>query len=254
VYFNPAAMTKLPGIQVSTGILFLNGDINFTPTTGPMVEGDFGSAIANPPPTNLYITANLGDLGFSSFKKVTLGMGVNSPFGNLTNYPTSGSLSPVLTSSAAPIVDFKPTLAIEINEILFIGFGLDIYTFLDAIGEGHVEFQQSGSDLVAFGLATSATDKIELNGTDTALGFNVSLLFTLLRNARGQPILNLAFVYRSHTELELEGQFINQTTGLILGSKASLNLPQIFTTGVAVWPIRNAQREWKIEFDLDYAD
>jgi len=254
VYFNPAAMTKLPGIQVSTGILFLNGDINFTPTTGPMVEGDFGSAIANPPPTNLYITANLGDLGFSSFKKVTLGMGVNSPFGNLTNYPTSGSLSPVLTSSAAPIVDFKPTLAIEINEILFIGFGLDIYTFLDAIGEGHVEFQQSGSDLVAFGLATSATDKIELNGTDTALGFNVSLLFTPLRNARGQPILNLAFVYRSHTELELEGQFINQTTGLILGSKASLNLPQIFTTGVAVWPIRNAQREWKIEFDLDYAD
>ncbi len=254
VYFNPAAMTQLPGIQVSAGILFVNGDINFTPTTGPMVEGDFGSAIANPPPTNLYITANLGDLGFSSFKKVTLGMGVNSPFGNLTNYPTSGSLSPVLTSSAAPIVDFKPTLAIEINEILSIGFGLDIYTFLDAIGEGHVEFQQSGSDLVALGLATSATDKIELNGTDTALGFNVSLLFTPLRNARGQPILNLAFVYRSHTELELEGQFINQTTGLILGSKASLNLPQIFTTGVAVWPIRNAQREWKIEFDFDYAD
>ena len=59
VYFNPAAMTKLPGIQVSTGILFVNGDINFTPTTGPMVEGDFGSAIANPPPASLYITAGL---------------------------------------------------------------------------------------------------------------------------------------------------------------------------------------------------
>ncbi len=254
VYFNPAAMTQLPGIQVSAGILFVNGDINFTPTTRPMVEGDFGSTIANPPPTSLYITANLGDLGFSSFKKVTLGMGINSPFGNLMNYPTSGSLSPVLTSSAFPLVDFKPTLAIEFNEFLSVGFGLDIYTFLDAIGEGHVEFQQAGADLVGTDLASLPTDRIELNGTDTALGFNVSFLLTPFRNDQGKPIVNVAFVYRSHTELELEGQFLNQTTGLILGSKASLNLPQIFTTGVAVWPIRNAQREWKIEFDFDYAD
>jgi len=256
VYFNPAAMTQLPGIQVSTGILFVNGDINFQPTTGPMVEGDFGSAIANPPPASLYITANLGDLGFSSFKKVTLGMGINSPFGNLTNYPTSGSLSPVLTSSASPIVDFKPTLAFEFNKILSLGFGLDIYTFLDAIGEGHVEFQQAAGSEFVGDLAALATpgDRIELNGTDTALGFNASFLFTPIRNARGQPLVNLAFVYRSHTELELEGQFINQTTGLVLGAKAPFNLPQIITTGVAVWPIRNTQREWKIEFDFDYAD
>ncbi len=256
VYFNPAAMTQLPGIQVSAGILFVNGDINFTPTTGPMVEGDFGSAIANPPPTSLYITANLGDLGFSSFKKVTLGMGINSPFGNLTNYPTSGSLSPVLTSSAFPLVDFKPTLAIELNEFLSVGFGLDIYTFLDLVGEGHVEFQQVAGPEFTGALLTIAKpgDRIELNGTDTALGFNVSFLFTPFRNDQGKPLMNFAVVYRSHTALDLEGQFLNQTTGLVLDAKTTLNLPQILTTGLAVWPIRNAQREWKVEFDFDYAD
>ena len=254
IHFNPAAMTQLPGIQVSMGTLLVGGTIDFTPTTGPMVQGDFGSAIANPPPTSLYITANLGDLGFSSFKKITLGMGVNSPFGNLTDYPTSSTLAQVLSSSASPILDFKPTIAYRHNDILAVGFGFDIYTFSDLVGEGHAEFQQvAGADLVAIGLGSTG-DKIELNGTDTALGFNVSLLWTPLRNAQGKPIANIAFVYRSQVGLDLEGEFINQTTGATLDAKATLDLPQIITTGLAVWPIRNMQREWKVEFDFDYAD
>ncbi len=254
IYFNPAAMTQLPGIQVSIGTLLIGGDINFTPSTGPRVEGDFGSAIANPPPTNLYVTANLGDLGFSSLKNVTVGMGVNSPFGNLTDYPTTATIAQVLSSSASPILDFKPTIAYRHNDVLAVGFGLDIYTFSDLVGEGHAEFQQvAGADLVATGLA-DLNDKIELNGTDTSLGFNVSFLLTPRRNDQGKPLINFAFVYRSQTALDLEGQFINQTRGTALDAKTTLNLPQIITTGVAVWPIRNAQREWKVEFDFDYAD
>lgn len=254
LHFNPAAMTQLPGIQMSVGTLLVGGSIDFTPNAGPMVEGDFGSAIANPPPTSLYITANLGDLGFSAFKQFTIGMGVNSPFGNLTDYPRSSTLAQVLASSASPILDFKPTIAYRHNDILAVGFGIDIYTFSSLVGEGHTEFQQiAGADLVATGLA-SAGDSIELNGTDTALGFNLSLLWTPLRNANRQPIVNVALVYRSHVELELEGQFINQTTGATLDASAALDLPQILTTGVAVWPIRNTQREWKVEFDFDYAD
>jgi len=254
VHFNPAAMSQLPGIQVSFGTLLVGGTIDFTPTTGPMVEGDFGSSIANPPPTNFFVTANLGDMGWSSFKNVTFGFGINSPFGNLTDYPKSSMLAQVLSSSASPLLDFKPTIAYQHNEFMAVGFGLDIYTFSDLVGEGHVEFQQvAGTDLVTTGLA-SAGDHIELYGTDTSLGFNVSFLFTPLRNPQGKPIVNLAFVYRSHAALDLEGEFLNQSTGAALDAKATLDLPQIITTGIAVWPIRHAHREWKIEFDFDYAD
>ncbi len=254
VYFNPAAMTQLPGIQMTFGTLLVNGAIDFTPSSGTMVEGDFGSTIANPPPSNFFMTANLGDLGFSSLSHITLGFGINSPFGNLTDYPTSGALAPVLISSASPLIDIKPTLAIELNEFLSLGFGLDIYTFSDLVGEGHVEFQQTGGDLIPLGLASSASDRIELNATDTALGFNVSFLLTPFRNDQGKPLLNVAVVYRSHAALDLEGQFLNQTNGIMHGAKATLNLPQVMTVGLAVWPIRNAEREWKMEFDFDYAD
>jgi long-chain fatty acid transport protein len=256
VYFNPAAMTQLPGIQMTFGTLLVNGDISYTSSTGGTVEGDFGSTIANPPPSNFFITANLGDLGFSSFKYVTLGFGVNSPFGNLTNYPTSGSLSQVTSSSALPLVDFKPTLAMELNEYLSVGFGVDIYTFLPLVGEGQVELQQTaGPEFTGILLAlASPGDRIEFNGTDTSLGYNFSFLLTPFRNEQGKPLMNIAMVYRSRTELHLKGQFLNKTQGFALDATATLNLPQIVTTGIAVWPIRNAQREWKVEFDFDYVD
>lgn len=256
VYFNPAAMTQLPGIQMTFGTLLVNGDISYTSSTGGTVEGDFGSTIANPPPSNFFVTANLGDLGFSSFKYVTLGFGVNSPFGNLTNYPTSGSLSQVLSSSASPLIDFKPTLAMELNEYLSVGVGIDIYTFLPLVGEGHVELQQTaGPEFTGILLALgSPGDRIELNGTDTSLGYNFSFLLTPFRNSQGKPLMNIAMVYRSGTELHLKGQFLNKTQGFALDATATLNLPQIVTTGIAVWPIRNAQREWKVEFDFDYVD
>lgn len=256
VYFNPAAMSQLPGIQMTFGTLLVNGAIDFTSSTGTMVEGDFGSTIANPPPTNFFVTANLGDLGLSSLRHVTLGFGINSPFGDLTDYPTNGTLAQVQSSSASPLVDFKPTLAIELNEFLSVGFGLDIYTFSDLVGEGHVEFQQTAGPEFTGVLLALATpgDRIELNGTDTALGFNVSFLLTPFRNDQGKPLVNFAVVYRSHAALDLEGQFLNQTQGFALDAKATVNLPQIVTTGLALWPIRNAQREWKVEFDFDFAD
>jgi len=31
-------------------------------------------------------------------------------------------------------------------------------------------------------------------------------------------------------------------------------LPRIVTGAIAVWPIRNQRRKWKVEVDLDYAD
>ena len=47
---------------------------------------------------------------------------------------------------------------------------------------------------------------------------------------------------------------MNKSRGFVSGAKADLNLPQVITAGLAVWPIRNARREWKVEIDVDYAD
>ncbi len=246
VHFNPAAMTDLPGLQLTMGTLLVNGDIDVRPASGPAVAGDFGGTFANPPPSSFFVTARLRDFGIASLDFLTLGLGVHSPFGNLVRYPPSSGLAPALTKSAAPIINIKPTVAFRVHPSFALGFGLDIYTFSGLFGEGHVESQQR--------LGRRPGDDVELNGRDTALGYNVSLLFTPLRNDREQPLINLAVVYRSQATLNLTGQFLNNSQGMALGAQADLPLPQVVTAGLAAWPIRNTQREWKVEMDLDYAD
>ncbi len=254
VHYNPAAITDLPGLQLTAGTLLVNGAIDFRPISGPAIEGDFGGTIANPPPSSFFVSAKPGDLGWPSFDSLTLGLGVYSPFGNITRYPRTSSLAPVLTRTASPILDITPAVAFRANPMLALGAGLDIYTFSGLFGEGHVEIQQTAADLARAGFPFAPDDDIELNGRDTALGYHAALLLTPLRNEQGQPLVNVALVYRSRTTLNLTGQFLNRSRGFALGAKADLNLPQVVTTGLAVWPVRDARREWKVEIDVDYAD
>ena len=254
VHFNPAAITDLGGLQMTAGTLLVNGGIDFRPSSGPAIEGDFGSTFANPPPSSFFVTAKPGDLGWPAFDSLTLGLGVYSPYGNITSYPRTSGLAPLLTRAASPILDVTPTVAFRVHPSLTLGATLDIYTFSNAFGEGHVEVQQTGADLARAGFPFGPDDDIELDGRDTALGYHAALLFTPVRNEREQPLVNIALVYRSRATLNLTGQFLNKSRGFALGAKADLNLPQVVTAGLAVWPVRDIQREWKVEVDVDYAD
>ena len=254
VHYNPAAITDLPGLQMTAGTLLVNGGIDFRPSSGPAIEGDFGGTFANPPPSSFFVSARLGDWLSPSFDSLTLGLGVYSPFGNITRYPRTSGLAPILTRAASPILDVTTTVAFRAHPMVALGAGLDVYTFSDLFGEGHVEVQQTAADLARAGFPFAPDDDIELNGRDTALGYHAGLLLTPVRNEQEQPLVNVALVYRSRATLNLRGQFLNRSRGFALGAKADLPLPQVVTAGLAVWPIRDTRREWKLEVDVDYAD
>ncbi len=254
VHYNPAAITDLPGLQMTVGTLLVNGGIDFRPSSGPAIEGDFGGTFANPPPSSFFVSARLGDWLSPSFDSLTLGLGVYSPFGNITRYPRTSGLAPILTRAASPILDVTTTVAFRAHPMVALGAGLDVYTFSDLFGGGHVEVQQTAADLARAGFPFAPDDDIELNGRDTALGYHAGLLLTPVRNEQEQPLVNVALVYRSRATLKLRGQFLNRSRGFALGAKADLTLPQVVTAGLAVWPIRDTRREWKLEVDVDYAD
>lgn len=203
--------------------------------------------MAWPPPAHVYLTANLGDLGLTSLSGLTAGIGLISPFGSLTRYPEDGPFRTATTFTTLPLIDIKPTLAYKVNDQLSIGLGADIYTFSSLIGEGHVEKQS----IWPGGLGIPAGSKVELFGKDTAAGFNVSLLYTPLRNAAGKPIANIGLVYRSQAMLHLAGALL-ANGGSVSNANATLVLPQVFSAGIAIWPIRDDEHEWKLELDIDY--
>jgi len=242
IHYNPAGMAHLEGIQFSGGALFIGGDIRFKSASGGKVKGDFDGAIANPPPSTVFLTAHLPALGLHNLPNWTAGIGVTIPYALRIDYPDNSPIAPINTHAALPLIDIKPTLAYKLNDYLSVGGGLDIYTFASFLGEGHGEFRRRNNGI----------DQ-EANGTDTALGFNTSLLLTPIRNDVGKPLVNLGFVYRNGADLKLKGDF-RANGALVADARTTVELPDIYTWAIAGWPIRNKRHEWKIEVDVEYAD
>jgi long-chain fatty acid transport protein len=250
LYYNPAGLTQLPGFQAYVGVDFLSSVTSFTNTLGQTVRGG-SDGIINPPPVNAYVSYSLKELGLGPLGDLSLGVGVTSPFGLKTSYPSTGPLATVTTYAALPLLDIKPTAAYRLGPYLALGAGLDIYTFSDFIGDGQAEQKRfAGPELAQFGIPPGAA--LEFNGTDTAVGFNISALITPFRTD-GKPRLNIGLVYRSSVTLNLTGDFLLNGTR-VAGAETKLTLPWVFTGAVAGWPLRDAEREWKIEVDVDYAE
>jgi long-chain fatty acid transport protein len=222
----------------------MGGSVKYKSPAGLDTRGDFGGSITFPPPSHFYLSANLGTLGAATLSPVTLGLGLTSPFGSNTRYPVDGPFNTAVTSAALPLIAIKPTVAYKINDQLAIGVSADIYTFASFLGQGHVEQKQVGAGALA-GAA------IELNGNGTGAGATFSLLYTPLRNGDGKPLASIGLVYRTQAVVPLSGSLLINGAK-VADASANLVLPQIYTGGIAIWPVRTSEREWKLELDVEY--
>ena len=246
IHYNPAGLSQVNGVQVVAGTNLVGGSIKFNSPTGVDTRGDFGGSIAFPPPSHSYISANLGYFGWDRLSNVTVGLGLTSPFGLNTRYPVDGPFNTAVTSAALPLLDIKPTIAYKVNDQLAIGVNADIYTFASFLGQGHAEQRQVGSGALAGA-------SLEFNGNGTGAGAAFSLLYTPLRNSDGKPIASVGLVYRTQAVLPLSGSFL-VNGAKVADASTNLVLPQIFAGGIAIWPVRTREREWKLELDVEYVE
>jgi len=254
LYYNPAGMPQLPGVQLYTGVNLIGSSTSFTNLQGATASGGPTGAIINPPQSFLYLTWSLSDVIPSSnpFSNLSLGIGVNVPFGLQTNYSSTGPLANVATHAELPLLDIKPTAAYRVTPYLSFGVGLDIYTFSSLFGDGQAEQKRiAGPEFALLGIPPGSV--LEVNGVDTAVGFNLSTLITPFRTTDGKPRLNIGLVYRSPVTLNLDGDFrVNAMRAA--DAKIQLKLPWVFTGAIAWWPVRDDKHEWKVEVDVDHAD
>lgn len=146
-----------------------------------------------------------------------------------------------VTFAQLPLIAIKPTVAYKVTKSLSIELSADIFTFTGLLGEGHAErrFQ------AAPGSGFAPSIELELNGNGTTTGLNVSVLYTPWRTDEGKPRLSIAGLWRSQAVLPLNGV-------RVADASTSMRLPEVWTGGVAYWPIRHQAREWKAEVDVDY--
>lgn len=246
VSYNPAGMTQLHGIHTAIGVQLLHINTNFIGPSGVMTSNS-SPTIGLPPPGQLFLTANLKDLGITWLGNLSVGLGVLNLYGFAAQYPTNGPFATSVTFAQLPLIAIKPTMAYKITELLSVGLGVDIFTFSGLLGEGHAERRFQAPP----GSGFPAETELELNGNGTTAGLNASVLLTPWRTEDGKPRLSLAGIWRSQAVLPLNGVLLANGS-LVAQTSTSLRLPEVWSGGLAYWPIRNKTHEWKVEVDVDY--
>ena len=221
IFFNPAGMTNMPGIQLSAGVTgvgpsfqFQNSGSNGLLGTGGN-GGDAGSWAAVP---NAYLSWQVAPDWF-------VGLGVSAPFGLKTQYDNDNWIGRYQAlKSEVTTVNYNPSLAWRVNDKVSLGVGLN-YQTLDA-------------EMTA--AVPGARGYSKLQGDDGAWGWNVGALFTL------SPAMRVGVSYRSAISYTLDGTASTAVSSTPV--KADLKLPGTFI--LSVW--QQVSDRWEAMGDLSY--
>lgn len=189
IFFNPAGMTLLPSRQVVIGIHGVRPTASFddrgsAAAAGQPLGGDGGDPFRWAAIPNLYLSWGVTD-------RLSLGIGVNAPFGLRTEYDSdwAGRFQALL--SDLKTMNVNPSVAFKVTERISIGAGIDYQT-------AEATLTQATNLAALGGFGASGTAKID--GEDHgSWGWNAGALFSLGDDMR------VGVAYRSQIKHRIEG-------------------------------------------------
>ncbi len=216
LYFNAASITRYEGTQGAAALHVILPSAKFSGSTTP-------EAPLPPVPTsgsgktdemglvpNAYVVADINE-------KIKFGLGVNAPFGLVTEYDPTWVGRYHAIRSDLKTININPTLGYRVNERLSLGFGVSAMY-------GDVELTQA--------VWTPGGDgKAVLTGDDWGFGFNLGMQYDL------SDVTTLGFAYRSKVKQELEGTSSLTVPGvpfpIVSFISADLTLPDNASVGMS---------------------
>jgi long-chain fatty acid transport protein len=238
VWFNPAGMMKLDGNQIVVAGHLIVPSSKYTDQGS--THGDGTTLIEGGDDDDAYETALVPNLYWVTAinEEMKFGLGINAPYGLVTNYDDTwkGRYHGVL--SDLKIVDINPSLAFQLNEKVSVGIGLNIMlvdvTLTSAVDFGSLLSTPGGAD----GFADLEADN--LNGIDDlAYGLNIGLMYDIT------PKTTLGIAYRSEVDVDVDGTArfkVPAAAGPVLSSggfqpsgglTAAITLPQSLAVSIA---------------------
>ena len=215
IYFNPAGVTKLDGMQAQAGVNLLIPDskVKDTGTTPPPPLVTVGGSSDNPyDPTPV----PNGFLSYQVTNNLWAGIGVTAPFGLASEYDDGWFGRFDSTKTELQVIDIQPTLAYKINDMFSVGVGLNI--------------EKSNADLrnqVNLGVAEGSQ---KLTGDDWGFGYTVGVQF------KPMDTTTIGLNYKSSVHHDLDGGvLVTSPLGTVLDerAKAKLVTPDIATLGIS---------------------
>ncbi len=228
IYFNPAGLAFVNGIQVYAGATLIAPQVSFfgplqlnTNSESKMVSQTFT-------PINVYGTYQVD-------QRLTVGLGINNPYGLGTEWNSDWAGKYISTKVSLNTFFFSPTVGIKINDDLSFGAGINYVT-------GKVNLQR---DIAIPFDAPPPVATLDMSAS--SVGYNVGVLYKF------SPTISVGASFRSSVKLNASGTASfspdYSQLGLPSGSvSSSLTLPSTAFVGVAVKPMDNLELEADYQF------
>ena len=206
VFFNPAGMSALPGNQamfvlsaIAVSSQFSNSGSR-SPIGSPATGNDGGDAGTTPLVPAAFLSYRL-----SAGDRLTLGLGLNVPFGLQIDYDSGWKGRYQALKSDLQSMNIQPAIAWQLSPAVSLGAGISIMRvkaeLTRAIDFGAACFANVGPALcTAAGVLPGSKDGIaKVEGSDWGYGANLGAMFNLGSDAR------IGVTYRSKVRQEVSG-------------------------------------------------
>lgn len=272
LYYNPAGIAFLKGIQVNLGSLVIavpqTDFTGTTPLTGNPPLGTGTTSVAESSKRDIFIAPTLYATYTMESLPLSFGLGINSIYPLAKSWDDSGAFRNQVTNIAIKPINFQPTVAYRFDSLnLAVAAGIDVTHAIVSLQKSPysstIDGNPNSSPQGAFELGNLGVD-----GTGTDVGYNFGL--------KWKPRNDLSFgvAYRSEITLHISGDanFLATTpTGLgaigytpaqisALGSAAAyyraratstattdITLPDSLSVGVAWMPTDKVTLEFDAE-------
>lgn len=214
VWYNPAGITDLDGTRISAGFIAIYPVLSHANGTTDVSERD----VFFPP--QLFATDKVND-------RVSLGLGITSPFGLSTNWSDTSATSSVATLSRVKTININPDIAYKISDTLAVAVGLD-YMIL-----------QATMDKL---LPIPGSPNFRLDGKGEGLGANAGIKY------KATDQLNLGLSYRSRIKVKVDGTAEVSALGFSNSAQTDITLPDLMQLGASY----KASDNLTINTDLEY--
>ena len=217
IYYNPAGLTQLTGLQVLAGSYVLSARNDYVPAGGgATVKADRDIALI----PQLYASYTPEHSPFS------YGLGVYSPFGQASEWPDNSGFRSIATRNEITFITIAPTIAWKISESLSLGAGLQV--------------NQVETDLRR-GLSPAPGDEFRFTGDDTSFGYNLGLMW----HVNEHHVIGLN--YQSRSTSSFKGDVTLAPSGFTTPGSIDLPFPDVITLGYSWRPTA----DWNLEIAID---
>ncbi len=231
IFYNPAGISRLPGIEAYGSILTANPNVKFIkgPADGNAYETDHQWTT----PFNVYVGGPI-----KKNHKLGLGMAVYTPFGNNTKWQDDWAGRFISQEASLRTIFFQPTVSYQISEMISVGLGA-IYAY------GNINLNQALPVTDFAGREGSA----KLSGNANGFGFNAGV------QIKATEELYFGLTYRSKVNMKVNNGDARFEIPASLEAnypkgdfEMELPLPEVFSFGAAY----KINAKFTLQADVNY--